>query len=109
MATGPQQEELPPDAELKARHRAMWASGDYPSMVETFLLPLGPELVHAAEITSGTHVLDVAAGTGNAAIVAAQRGARVVASDLVPDLLEAGKRRADAAGVDLEWIQADAE
>ena len=94
---------------LKTKHRAMWASGDYPSMVETFLLPLGPELVDAAEITSGTSVLDVAAGTGNASIVAAQRGAHVVASDLVPDLLEAGRYRADAAGVDLDWVQADAE
>ena len=41
------------DSELKARHRAMWASGDYPSMVETFLLPLGPRLVDAAGITAG--------------------------------------------------------
>src|SRR4029077_7837377 len=91
------------DTELKARHRTMWASGDYPSMVETFLLPLGPHLVDAAEITAGTRVLDVAAGTGNASIVAAARGADVVASDLVPELLEAGRRRADAAGVDLDW------
>src|SRR6185295_14729971 len=94
---------------LKTKHRAMWASGDYPSMVETFLLPLGPELVDASEITAGTRVLDVAAGTGNASIVAAERGAHVVASDLVPELLEAGRRRSDAAGVDLDWVQADAE
>ena len=60
-----------PDAELKARHRAMWASGDYPSMVETFLLPLGPRLVEACGIGSGMRVLDVAAGTGNASIPAA--------------------------------------
>ena len=38
------------DAELKTRHRAMWASGDYPKMVETFLLPLGPRLVDACGI-----------------------------------------------------------
>jgi SAM-dependent methyltransferase len=101
-------ETLPLD-ELKAKHRAMWASGDYPSMVETFLLPLGPALVDSAEITSGTTVLDIAAGTGNASIVAAERGAYVVASDLVPELLDAGKYRADAAGVSLDWVQADAE
>ena len=41
------------DSELKARHRAMWASGDYPSMVETFLLPLGPRLVEACGIGPG--------------------------------------------------------
>ncbi len=98
-----------PDTELKARHRAMWASGNYPSMVETFLLPLGPRLVEAAGIGPGTRVLDVAAGTGNASIPAAQTGASVVASDLTPELLEAGRARAEAVGVDLEWAEADAE
>jgi SAM-dependent methyltransferase len=98
-----------PDAELKARHRAMWASGDYPSMVETFLLPLGPRLVEACQIGPGMRVLDVAAGTGNASIPAAQRGAAVTASDLTPELLDAGRRRAEADGVELEWVEADAE
>jgi SAM-dependent methyltransferase len=98
-----------PDSELKARHRKMWASGDYASMVETFLLPLGPRLVEACAIVPGMHVLDVGAGTGNASIPAAQRGASVTASDLTPELLEAGRRRADAAGVHLGWIEADAE
>src|SRR5918998_2732612 len=97
------------DAELKARHRTMWASGDYPTMVETFLTPLGPRLVQACEIGPGMRVLDVAAGTGNAAIEAAERGASVVASDLTPELLDAGRRRAEAAGVELEWVEADAE
>jgi SAM-dependent methyltransferase len=97
------------DPELKARHRAMWASGDYPSMVETFLLPLGPRLVAACGIGPGMRVLDVAAGTGNASIPAAQAGADVVASDLTPELLEAGRRRAAAAGLELEWVEADAE
>jgi SAM-dependent methyltransferase len=98
-----------PDLELKARHRAMWASGDYPSMVETFLLPLGPRLVEACRIGSGMRVLDVAAGTGNASIRAAERGATVTASDLTPELLEAGRRHAEAEGLQLEWVEADAE
>jgi SAM-dependent methyltransferase len=97
------------DVELKGRHRAMWASGDYPSMVETFLLPLGPRLVEACGIEAGMRVLDVASGTGNAAIPAAQRGASVTASDLTPELLEAGRRRAEAEGLDMEWVEADAE
>jgi SAM-dependent methyltransferase len=96
------------DSELKARHRAMWASGDYPAMVEKWLLPLGPRLVAACGIGSWTHVLDVGAGTGNASIPAAERGASVVASDLTPELLAAGRRRADPA-LKLDWIQADAE
>src|SRR5690349_2141516 len=98
-----------PDQELKARHRSMWASGNYPSMVETFLLPLGTRLADALELTAGARVLDVAAGTGNASIPAAQQGARVTASDLTPELLEAGRRRAETEGVELEWVAADAE
>jgi SAM-dependent methyltransferase len=97
------------DTELKARHRAMWASGDYPSMVETFLLPLGPRLVEACRIGAGVSVLDVAAGTGNASIPAAQQGAHVTASDLTPELLQAGAQRAEAAGLSLDWVTADAE
>ncbi|MGH2917917.1 MAG: class I SAM-dependent methyltransferase [Solirubrobacteraceae bacterium] len=98
-----------PDSELKARHRKMWASGDYPSMVETFLLPLGPRLVEACGIDAGMSVLDVAAGTGNASLPAARAGADVTASDLTPELLEAGRSRADGEGLALEWAEADAE
>jgi SAM-dependent methyltransferase len=87
----------------------MWASGDYPGMVETFLLPLGPRLVEACGIESGMKVLDVAAGTGNASIPAAKTGAEVTASDLTPELFEAGRSRAAAEGVELEWVEADAE
>jgi SAM-dependent methyltransferase len=87
----------------------MWASGDYPSMVETWLLPLGPRLVEAAGIGPGMRVLDVAAGTGNASLPAARRGARVTASDLTPELLAAGRARARRDELELEWIEADAE
>src|SRR4051812_21722556 len=87
----------------------MWASGDYPSMVETFLLPLGPTLVEACGIGPDMSVLDVAAGTGNAAIPAAKAGAKVTASDLTPELFEAGRERAEAEGVQLDWVEADAE
>ena len=97
------------NSELKAKHRSMWASGDYPSMVETFLLPLGPRLVEACEIGPGMRVLDVAAGTGNASIPAAVTGATVVAGDLTPELFDAGRARAKAEGVELEWAEADAE
>jgi SAM-dependent methyltransferase len=103
----PDSEALNP--ELKRKHRKMWASGDYPSMVETFLTPLGPRLVEACEIGEGDRVLDVAAGTGNASIPAAATGAEVTASDLTPELFEAGRARASAAGVGLEWAEADAE
>ena len=97
------------DTELKTKHRRMWASGDYPHMVDTFLLPIGQRLADAAGIAAGDRVLDVAAGTGNASIPAAARGGRVTASDLTPELLEAGAARPDAAGLDIEWVPADAE
>src|SRR3954447_8945000 len=97
------------DRALKERHRRMWALGDYPQMVRDFLLPLGERLVDEAGIAAGDRVLDVGAGTGNAAIAAARRGARVVASDLTPELFSAGRARAADEGVELEWVQADAE
>ena len=97
------------DPELKQRHRAMWATGDYPLMVETFLLPVGTRLVEASDIGPGLRVLDVAAGTGNASIPAARRGATVTASDLTPQLLQAGRQTAEAEGLELDWVEADAE
>jgi hypothetical protein len=91
-----------PNPELKARHRAMWASGDYPSMVETFLLPLGPRLVEACGIGAGMSVLDVAAGTGSASIPAAERGARVTASDLTRPTIVA-RTNASSTGREAEF------
>jgi ubiquinone/menaquinone biosynthesis C-methylase UbiE len=97
------------DTELKSRHRAMWSSGDYPLMVETFLVPIGERLVDAIGLSPGARVLDIASGTGNAALPAARKGAKVTASDLTPSLLEAGRERAEAEGLELEWVEADAE
>src|SRR5580765_4372763 len=94
---------------LKARHRAMWAFGDYPAVVTDLVAPLGPVLAGAVGIRPGDRVLDVAAGTGNAAIPAAEAGASVVASDLTPELFEAGQREAARRGTRLQWRQADAE
>jgi len=95
--------------ELKAKHRAMWALGDYPALAGDIISDLGPVLVRACRIRPGDRVLDVAAGSGNAAIPAAQAGASVVASDLTPELLEAGRRQAARQGAELGWRQADAE
>lgn len=97
----------PPD--LKARHRAMWASGDYPAVARELIAPLGARLVRAAGVGAGTRVLDVAAGSGNAAIEAAAAGADVVASDLTPELFEAGRAEAARRGVELRWESGDAE
>jgi len=97
------------DRALKAKHRAMWASGDYPALASDIISELGPILVRASGVGTGDRVLDVAAGSGNAAIAAAMTGATVVASDLTPELLEAGRREAEERGVSLDWRQADVE
>ncbi|MBH0121361.1 class I SAM-dependent methyltransferase [Rhodococcus sp. CX] len=97
------------DRALKAKHRAMWALGDYPSVATEVIPTLGPILVSACEVGAGDRVLDVAAGSGNAAIPAALTGATVVATDLTPELFEMGRRDAAAAGATLTWQEADAE
>ena len=96
------------DRQIAAKHRAMWASGDYPKLAAELVAPLGPVLVEATGVDPGDRVLDVAAGTGNAAIPAAQTGASVVASDLCPELLEHGRALAAEQGVELEWREANA-
>lgn len=97
------------DRELEAKHRALWALGDYSTIADELVAPLGPVLVSAAGIGPGQTVLDVAAGTGNAAFPAAAAGATVIASDLCPELLEHGRRLAASRGVDIDWREANAE
>ena len=93
----------------KSLARAMWALGDYHAFARDLVWEVGPVLVAACGIGPGQRVLDVAAGTGNVAIRAAQRGADVVASDLTPENFAAGRREAVEAGVELDWVEADAE
>jgi len=97
------------DVALKAKHRAMWALGDYHAVATEIIPALGPVLVEVAGISAGEHVLDVAAGSGNVAIPAAAAGAHVIATDLTPELLGQGREDAAAAGVQLDWQVADAE
>jgi ubiquinone/menaquinone biosynthesis C-methylase UbiE len=97
------------DRELKARHRAMWALGDYPAVAREIIPALGPIVVDAVGIGPGNRVLDIAAGAGNAAIPAAERGATVVASDLTPELLETGRQQAARSGASVRFEEADAE
>ena len=97
------------DRALKARHRAMWALGDYPALAAGLIPDLGAVLVGACGVGPGDRVLDVAAGAGNAAIPAALAGADVTACDLTPELLAAGSRQAEQRGATVTWRQADAE
>ena len=97
------------DRALKARHRAMWALGDYPAVAIDVIPELGPALVAATGVRAGDRVLDIAAGTGNAAVPAALAGADVVASDLTPELFAAGREFAGRHGVQITWEEGDAE
>src|SRR6476659_54898 len=97
------------DRALKAKHRAMCASGDYPNLATDLISSLGPVLVQACGVRGGTRVLDVAAGSGNAAIPAALAGADVIASDLTPELFDRGRAQAADRGAELSWVEADAE
>lgn len=97
------------DRALKEKHRAMWAAGDYDTIAADLTVGLGRVLVEEAQVTEGDRVLDVAAGTGAVAIPAARTGAHVIAADLTPELLAAGRARAHAEDLDIHWEEADAE
>jgi SAM-dependent methyltransferase len=85
----------------------IWALGDYPRVAREVVWDMGAALVSACDIGPGGRVLDVAAGTGNAAMRAAEAGAQVVACDLEPALLEVGRRASNRGAI--EWVQADAQ
>ncbi|CAH0219773.1 Demethylmenaquinone methyltransferase [Microbacterium sp. Bi98] len=97
------------DRALKAKHRVVWALGDYSAVAREVIPELGRVLVAESRIGPGDRVLDVAAGTGNASIEAARTGASVVASDLTLELLEIGRQDAARQGVELAFEEADAE
>jgi SAM-dependent methyltransferase len=93
---------------MKQRTAAVWALGDYAPIAD-MLRPAARDLADAAAISAGQEVLDVGAGTGNLAVIAASEGASVVASDLTPEMVEKGRARTEAEGLDVEWVVADAE
>jgi ubiquinone/menaquinone biosynthesis C-methylase UbiE len=98
-----------PDLEaVKQRQRATWASGDFHAVGARIVLT-AEELCDAADLRAGWRVLDVATGSGNAAIAAARLGCRAVGVDYVPALLQRGRIRAAAEGLDVKLVEGDAE
>src|SRR5918998_5897861 len=98
----------PDYAALKEGTKAVWSLGDY-AQIEKFTITASEALLDACAVSAGQEVLDVAAGTGNFALLAAAEGASVVASDLTPHLIERGKQRTEEEGVSIDWVEADAE
>jgi SAM-dependent methyltransferase len=95
-------------SEAKQRARKMWGSGDY-AAISDLIAEMGTTTVDRVELGEGEEVLDVACGDGNATIPAARTGARVTGLDLTPSLLEAGRAAASEAGVEIDWVEGDAE
>jgi len=99
---------MPDFTELKQKHRATWASGDYDRIAQG-IRSVADHVVRAAGIRSGERVLDVACGTGNTAVMARARGAVVTGLDLTPELLEVARKRAAQEGYDdITWKVGDA-
>src|SRR5262245_16538035 len=95
-------------AQIKQRHAWIWGQGDY-SLLSELLRPAARALCDACAVSAGQEVLDVAAGDGNFALVCAAQGAKVVASDLSPGMIERGRARSEAEGFEVQWVEADAE
>jgi SAM-dependent methyltransferase len=98
----------PDYAAIKHRQQATWASGDF-AVIGTTLQIVGESLAEAADIRAGERVLDVAAGNGNATLAAARRFAEVTSTDYVSTLLDKGRARAAAEGLQVDFRIADAE
>lgn len=98
-----------PANQTAAAPAEVWSTGDYGGVCDRMIPGLGARLVELADLRPGDEVLDVAAGTGNAALPAARAGAAVTALDITPALLEVGSQRARAAGLGVEWIHGDAQ
>ena len=95
-------------SEVKDRQRRVWGLGDY-SQLSRLLRPAAERLCDACGVSEGHQVLDAAAGDGNFALAAAARGARVVASDLSPGMVERGRGRSHSQKREIEWLEADVE
>ena len=95
-------------AALKTKQQAAWTSGNY-AIIGSTLQIVGEELCEALDLKSGSKVLDVAAGNGMASLAAARRWCEVTSTDYVPALLERGRARATAEGMEIEFREADAE
>jgi ubiquinone/menaquinone biosynthesis C-methylase UbiE len=93
---------------VKARQRKTWASGDY-AVVATRIVLASELLADAADLKAGWQVLDVACGNGNAALAAARSGTHALGIDYIPELLEGGRARAVAEGLDVEFRLGDIE
>jgi SAM-dependent methyltransferase len=95
--------------DLKRTHRATWAAGDYAAVAERIDEVPPRDLLERVPVRPGDEVLDVATGTGNVALPAAAAGAYVTGLDITPELFDTARERASAQGVEVDWVEGDAE
>ena len=89
-------------------NQALWEKGDFTRLAEN-MRASGDALVESLGITPGMKVLDLGCGDGTTALPAAKRGAEVLGVDIARNLVEAGNRRAQAAGLaNLRFQEGDA-
>lgn len=92
-----------------AIEREIWTAGDYGRIAREMFWEAGERIVERTRVAAGERVLDVACGTGNAALRAARAGAVVTGVDLTPDLLSEADRAAREEGLRVDWLVGDAE
>jgi SAM-dependent methyltransferase len=88
--------------------KTMWGAGSYEAVADK-ILEIGEVCVERAGLEPGMDVLDVACGSGNATIPAARAGANVTGLDFQPRLLAIAREKAASAGVNIEWVEGDAQ
>lgn len=93
---------------IKERQQKAWSSGDY-GKPGVRLVIIAELLCEAVDLRPGRRVLDVATGNGNTALAAARRFCEVTGMDYVPALLQEGRERAAAEGLQVDFQAGDAE
>ena len=99
---------MPVDPQIQEQGRRVWSAGHWDEVAD-YVATVGPRLLDAVGVEPGMRLLDVGTGSGGSvAIPAARRGARVVGSDITSSHFDDARRRAAEAGVDIDWVEADA-
>src|SRR6186997_2048408 len=89
-------------------NQALWEKGDFTRIAAT-MRESGEALVQRIGLGRGLRVLDLGCGDGTTALPAARAGADVLGVDIARNLVEAGNRRAAAAGLsNLRFQEGDA-
>ena len=93
---------------IKARQKATWEAGDFGQIART-IENVAAEFMGRQPLQPGSHVLDVACGTGNLAVLAARCGCAVSGIDIASNLIAQARTRAATEGLRIAFKEGDAE